>query len=219
MFVLLFKCTSFEVLRLTYLVRLTSFDLRHLTYLIWRTSFEVQWPPVNWIMDNWISRLIESVLPGPNQTSINNLEIHRLKESKSPYLHHVWNILLHKWWKMSQNWHLWDEFWNIKLKKLIIRLTCQNKTLLEELLCKVVMILQTSKFEAPPLPLFSKKVTSVYWIIRLMLSLSVWPEVIQLSGGHCTSFDIPRLTYLELLVVNSLSNDITNSQITRFASL
>ncbi len=28
-------------------------------------------------------------------------------------------------------------------------------------------------------------VTSVNWIIRLMLSLLIWPKVIQLSGGHC----------------------------------
>ncbi len=45
----------------------------------------------------------------------------------------------------------------IIFKILIIRLFGQNKTLLEELKCKVVMILQTSKFEAPPLYLFSKK--------------------------------------------------------------
>jgi len=31
----------------------------------------VQWPPLNWIMDNLISRLIESDSLGPNQTDKN----------------------------------------------------------------------------------------------------------------------------------------------------
>ena len=53
----------------------------------WRNEIiiknKIQWPPLNWITDNWICRLIESDCIGPDQTSINISEIHRLIETKS----------------------------------------------------------------------------------------------------------------------------------------
>ncbi len=37
--------------------------------------------------------------------------------------------------------------------------------------------------------------SSVNWIIRFLLSLLRWPKVILLSGGHCNSFLIFKLTF------------------------
>ncbi len=46
-------------------------------------SLQIQWSPLNWITDNWISWLIESDLPGPDHTDTNIYNIHHLIESKS----------------------------------------------------------------------------------------------------------------------------------------
>jgi len=52
----------------------------------------IQWPPLYWITDNWISRLIESDLPGPDQTDTNIYNIHRLIESKSRFFASLQNF-------------------------------------------------------------------------------------------------------------------------------
>ena len=50
-------------------------------------NITLQWPLLNWITDNRISRLIESDLLSPKQTVLNIWKIHRLIESNESKSH------------------------------------------------------------------------------------------------------------------------------------
>jgi len=107
-----------------------------------------------------------------------------------------------------------DHFWNIfpnatqnttkmMLDKLFFIKTKFNWKL-HELICKFEVLTKDSSvevkvwkkyyFQTLRLVFFKQKVTSVNWIILLMLSLLIQTKVIQLSVGHCIMIKIFSVT-------------------------